>query len=154
MTIGDSFFLEIGKIRALRFLLQRIGKLLQLKLTLASSFRIHADIESPIESEESPLIKTATRTISAMLGGADSICIRSGSGTDPVDQAAFEIPTILRHESNFLDLADPCFGSYYIDKVSDLIAQRAWQEFQFIEGSGGILEFLNQRPNYPEANEN
>lgn len=153
VRIGDSFFLEIGKIRALRFLVQKVGELLGLGPALTSAFRIHAHIESPTDSIVSPLITTATRAISARLGGADSVCIRCDSGTSQVDWAAFQIPTVLKYESDFSDLADPCFGSYYIDKVTGLVAQRAWEEFQSIERSGGIIEFLKYHPDYPDADE-
>ncbi len=146
VVIGDSFFLEIGKLRALRFLIQSMGKLLDLDPPKASAFRIHASIASPVESEESPLIKTTTRAISSILGGADSISISCHSGSDPVDRAAFEIPSILKHESNLMGLADPCYGAYYVDKISWAIARSAWENFLTIEKSGGIEEFLNEQP--------
>jgi len=83
--------------------------------------------------------------MSASLGGADTITVT------PYDEA-FEKPTdfaeriarntqiILKEEAHFDRVVDPAGGAYYIEELTQSIAEYAWSLFQEIENEGGYIE--------------
>jgi len=82
--------------------------------------------------------------MSAVLGGADSVTV------EPFD-IVFKTPDefseriarnqqlLLAEESHLDKVADPGAGSYYLEKLTSLIAQQAWTHFLEIENEGGFL---------------
>jgi methylmalonyl-CoA mutase len=88
------------------------------------------------------LLRTQTEAMSAVLGGADSITVL------PFD-TAYEQPTefgeriarnqqILLKEEAYMDkIIDPAAGSYYIEQLTDMIAQNAWSLFLEVQDKGG-----------------
>ena len=93
------------------------------------------------------MLRTQTEAMSAILGGADSLTV------EPFD-IAFRHPDefseriarnqqlILKEEAYFDKVADPAAGSYYIENLTNLIADNAWKLFIEIEDQGGFLECL------------
>jgi methylmalonyl-CoA mutase len=85
--------------------------------------------------------------MSACIAGADSIT------TNPFD-IAFEDPDsfsyrigrnqqILLKEESYMDkIVDPAAGSYYIENLTDSIAQYAWQQFLSVEEKGGFAKAI------------
>ena len=93
------------------------------------------------------LLRTQTEAMSAILGGTDSLTV------DPFDMV-FRKPDefseriarnqqlILKEEAYFDKVADPAGGSWYIEKLTHLIAENAWKLFVEIENLGGFLASL------------
>ncbi len=90
------------------------------------------------------MLRTQTEAMSAILGGTDSLTV------EPFD-IAFRKPDefseriarnqqlILKEEAYFDKVADPAAGSYYIENLTNLIAEHAWKLFVEIEEKGGFL---------------
>ena len=49
---------------------------------------------------------------------------------------------ILKEESHFDKIVDPAAGSYYIENLTAMVAEKAWELFLEIENEGGFLESL------------
>ena len=93
------------------------------------------------------MLRTQTESMSAILGGTDSLTV------EPFD-IAFRKPDefseriarnqqlILKEEAYFDKVADPSAGSYYIETLTNLIADNAWKLFLEIEDLGGFLACL------------
>ena len=91
------------------------------------------------------LLRTTVGCFSAATGGADFISL-------PPFDSAFGIPDdfgmrlarntqlVLMEESNLHKVIDPAGGSWYVESLTDQIAQRAWEKFQLLEKNGGIIQ--------------
>ncbi|MCZ6705044.1 MAG: methylmalonyl-CoA mutase family protein, partial [Bacteroidetes bacterium] len=94
------------------------------------------------------LIPGTTGAIAAVLGEPDSICILSpplpleSGGSTESRRLARNILLLLRHEAYLSSVRDPLSGSYYIEKLTDLLAERAWELFVQIEEGGGLSSAL------------
>jgi methylmalonyl-CoA mutase len=95
------------------------------------------------------MLRTQAETMSSVLGGADSITVR------PFDAAirqpdgfseriARNQQLILREEAGFGKVIDPAAGSWYIEKLTSLIAEHAWELYIETEREGGFIEALRK----------
>ncbi len=95
------------------------------------------------------MLKTQTEAMSAILGGADSLTVEPcdiifRQPDEFSERIARNQQLILKEESYFDKVADPGAGSYYIEKLTYLIAENAWKLFLEIEENGGFLESLEK----------
>ena len=93
------------------------------------------------------MLKTQTEAMSAVLGGADSLTVEPcdiifRQPDEFSERIARNQQLILKEEAYFDKVADPGAGSYYIEKLTYLIAESAWKLFLEIEKNGGFLESL------------
>lgn len=130
LKVGPKFYVEIAKIRALKLCLGRIYEFYKLptdKLPL-----IHAEIS--VNSEESDpnnsLIAATTQTLSAAIGGVQSIFIETvPSDSLEFKRLALNIQHVLQLEASIGKVIDPLAGAYYIETLTDLLAEKAWNLF-------------------------
>ena len=149
LGISTNYFMEIAKFRAIKVLLKNIAsefgiKDEELKLNIGSKSSTYNQTNlDPYVN----LLRTTTQSFSAILGGVNSIT------TSPFDETvrtpdsfsrriARNTQTILREESHLDQVIDAAGGSYYIESLTEEIAQKAWELFQQIEEDGGIFEGL------------
>ena len=90
------------------------------------------------------VLRLTTECMSAAIGGANAMTILPFNNiyTDADEfsaRIASNIQIILKEEAYLGQVIDPSAGSYYIETLTDEIAQRAWQQFLQIEEAGGIL---------------
>lgn len=143
---GSTYFMEIAKIRAARLLWSNIVKEYKPACEDAYKIFIHSDSAVWNKSIFDPyvnMLRTTTETMSAAIAGADSISV------EPFD-VAFKEPDdfsyriarnqqILLKEESYMDkIVDPAAGSYYIENLTNSIAQHAWQQFVTVEEKGGF----------------
>ncbi|MGB5822252.1 MAG: methylmalonyl-CoA mutase subunit beta [Saonia sp.] len=146
VAVGSNYFFEIAKLRALRLLWN----------TLASEYDIETDCQIiAIPSKRNKtlydynmnMLRTTTESMSAILGGADTIC---NSSYDAIYHKSNEFSEriarnqllILKEESYFDKVSDPADGSYYIGTLTDQMAKKALELFKDIEENGGFLHQL------------
>jgi len=147
--VSSFFFMEISKLRAARILWAIILSEYKVKEENAKM-----DIEAVTSFYNQTLfdpyvniLRTTTEAFSSIVGGADKI------RTNPFDESfrpandfsrriARNTQNILKYESHLNRTLDPAGGSYYVEKLTSLIADKVWNEFINIQSKGGILNCL------------
>lgn len=148
VAVDSDYFFEIAKLRALRLLWQ----------SLASSYK--APVSCHIIAQPSKrnktlydynvnLLRTTTECMAAIIGGADTICNLPYDAiyhkdNEFGDRIARNQLLILRNESYFGEVSNPADGAYYIESLTDQLAQKALHLFKNLEASGGFLKGLKQ----------
>jgi methylmalonyl-CoA mutase len=145
---GSDYFPEIAKLRAARLLWSVVTT--GYKASESVRMNIHCVTSRWNKTVYDPyvnMLRTQTEAMSAILGGADSVTVEP---FDTVFRQADEFSEriarnqqlILREEAYFDKVADPSAGSYYIEKLTNLIAENCWKLFLEIENKGGFLASL------------
>jgi methylmalonyl-CoA mutase len=101
-------------------------------------------------SQRDPWVNPLRATLAcfaAAVAGADAITVlpmgaAAGVWDDDGRRLARNTQTILLEESGLSRVADPAGGSFYVDRLSEDIATRAWAQFREIEARGGIAASL------------
>ena len=146
VSVGSNYFFEIAKLRALRLLWK----------TLASEYGIKSDchiIVTPSKRNKTlydyntNMLRTTTECMSAILGGANTICNLPYDAIYHKDnefgeRIARNQLLILKHESYFNAVNNPADGSYYIEKLTQQFAKKGLLLFKDIELNGGFLKQL------------
>jgi len=132
-------FLTMGKFRAMRLLLARLGEV----AGLAARPPIHAETSWRMLGAREPtmnLVRATTAAFAAGTGGADSITVLSPLLDDAAfsDRMARNVQTILIEESSLPRAADPGAGSGAVEDLTERLAAAAWELFTGIEGEGGL----------------
>jgi len=155
IPISTSYFVEMAKLRALRLLVpQVIDAFARESGTTAdvgpADVFIYATTSHRTETIYDPhvnMLRATTEAMSAVLGGCDTLTVRPYDAViRPPDafglRIARNVQLILEHEAHLDQVADPAAGSYYVETLTDRLAQKAWTRFQELEAEGGIIEAL------------
>ena len=146
IAIGSDFFGEIAKLRALRKLWTIIAK----EYNANPEIKIHCETsllnKSSLDANNN-MLRTTTEGMSAVIGGCNSLTVNSFNAgfentNDFGERMARNQQLIFKGESYLDKVADIGAGSYYIEKLTDEIAEKAWSEFKIIESKGGFLSCL------------
>lgn len=145
VSVGSNYFFEIAKLRALRILWS----------TLASEYQINTDCyisavptkrNKTLYDYNTNMLRTTTECMSAILGGANNVCNLPYDAIYHKDnefgeRIARNQLLILKHESAFDKVNNAADGAYYIESLTEQLAEKALELFKDIERNGG---FLNQ----------
>ena len=135
IEVGPDFYLEVSRLRALRYLLSRIFREHGLQLNLLPPLSILAETSSTTVSAKPSydnLYMTTTMAMSAILGGATSLITRpfdhhSSELSLEGIRTALNTQLILKHEAHLNHVVDPGGGSYYIEAITNQLIYKAWQ---------------------------
>ncbi|MDE5736041.1 MAG: acyl-CoA mutase large subunit family protein, partial [Bacteroidales bacterium] len=145
---GSNYFMEIAKLRAARMLwAQIVAQYKPAKEESAAAF-IHSSASAWNKSIYDPyvnLLRSTTETMSAAIGGANSIHVSNFDEAyrkpDEFGSRIARNQQIILKEESFMDkIVDPAAGSYYIENLTDSIARYAWEQFLAIEEKGGFAK--------------
>jgi methylmalonyl-CoA mutase len=149
VAVGSDFFMEIAKLRALR---QCWSNLVRACGGDADEQRcvIHATTSARTKTRRDPwvnMLRETTEAFAAAAGGADAITTEGFDRllgiSDPFGRRiAGNAQVILNEEAHVTRVADPAGGAYYVEALTDHLAQQAWALFQTIEAEGGMLAAL------------
>lgn len=94
------------------------------------------------------MLRTTVAGFAAGAGGADSVTILPfdaalGVSDDFARRIARNTQILLKEEAYVSRVTDPAGGSWYVETLTEQLAQAAWEEFQSIEGRGGIAAVLS-----------
>ena len=145
LNLGESYFLEIARHRALRLLIQQLAKSYQLDLALEEIqiLSTSGQWNEPTKDEYNYLLRASTQAMAAITGGTNALVINPfhklfEKNPAQGERIARNISTILKDES-YLDKAlDPSAGSFYIESLTAQIMEKAWAYLQQIESQGGL----------------
>ncbi|MCX6283393.1 MAG: methylmalonyl-CoA mutase family protein [Bacteroidetes bacterium] len=145
---GSNYFMEIAKLRAARILWAKIVEQYSPKNPDSLKMFIHSSTASWNKTIFDPyvnLLRTTTESMSAALGQADSIAVGPfdmpfRQPDDFSSRIARNQQLILKEESYLNRISDPAAGCYYIESLTDGLAQNAWDLFREVERMGGMIE--------------
>ncbi len=146
--MGMNFFMEIAKLRAARILWARIVRQFDPKDPKSLMLRTHCQTSGVSLMEQDPynnVIRTAYEAMSAVLGGTQSLHTNSfdeaiALPTEFSAKIARNTQLILAEETGVTKVVDPLAGSYYIESLTNSLAEAAWELIQEVEGMGGMTK--------------
>lgn len=147
LDIGSSYFVQIAKIRALRLLWANVLAGYGVSDAPAVPIVAHFAKASQDEDIHTNMIRAATQAMSAIIGGADRLYVLPANAALGEASEAFHrriarnVQHLLQLESHLGYVVDPSAGSYYLEQLTTLLAEKAWTKFQEIEKGGGYLNF-------------
>ena len=146
VAVGSNYFFEIAKIRALR----RLWKLLSAEYGIVSDCHIEAvpsKRNKTLYDYNMNMIRTTTECMAAILGGANNVCNLNydfiyHKNNKFAERIARNQLVLLKEESYFDELQNPAEGAYYIENITDQLAEKGLLLFKDIEANGGFLKQL------------
>lgn len=135
MVLSDSYFLNIAKIRALKLLWQQVLIAWDTEMEADSPIEIHLTTATQTEDENFNKIKATTQAMSAIIGGANRLYIyasdefKDNKGTAFGQRIALNIQHLLQLESYLDRVVDPSAGSYYIENLTNQLAEESYLLF-------------------------
>ncbi|ERI04314.1 methylmalonyl-CoA mutase family protein [Aneurinibacillus aneurinilyticus] len=150
-SLGSNFFMEIAKLRAARMLWANIVSAFG-GSEASAKMKIHGRTSFWTKTVRDPyvnLLRTTTEALAGVVGGVDSL------HASPFDEALGESDAfsrrlarntqlLLEEEAHLGKTIDPAGGSWYVEVLTDQLAQKAWKLFQHIEGKGGMVRALEE----------
>ena len=146
VAIGSDFFGEIAKLRTLR----KLWALIAQEYSINKEIHIHAQTtllnKSALDANNN-MLRSTTEAMSAVIGGCNSLTVYPYNASFEnanafSERMATNQQLILKEESYLHHTADMGSGSYYIEKLTDELAEKAWAEFKDIENKGGFIACL------------
>lgn len=144
IAVGHNYFFEIAKIRALKLLVQQLGRELGVD-TVPYIFAETTLRNKTISDPENNLIRSTLELSAAMIGGADAVYsndYRMNGGSTLSKEISFKQQIVLAYESIINVFDDAGSGSYLIEDLTDQFAGLAWKFFLEIEEQGGYIDML------------
>jgi methylmalonyl-CoA mutase len=145
VTVGEQFFTEIGKIRALRMLWSRLVASLG---GSEASQRISLHIRTSLWNKTAVdpynnLLRATVESFAAVIGGCDSLQVGAFDEVvrrpdDFSQRIARNTQLVLQKECQLTSVIDPAGGSWYVESLTSELATRAWVLFQEVERLGGM----------------
>lgn len=146
IAIGGTYFFEMAKLRAFKIVFNQLSKEYNLDeipyIFAETSLRNKA-----VSDNENNLIRSTLELASAMIGGADAVFSNNylvDRTTENSEEISFKQQIVLAYESIINVFEDAANGSYYIEDITQQIAEKSWALFVEIEEAGGYLELLKQ----------
>lgn len=151
-AIGMNFFMEAAKLRAARLLWARIMKEFAPKKASSLMLRTHCQTSGVSLQEQDPynnIVRTAYEALAAALGGTQSLHTNSfdeaiALPTEFSARIARNTQLILQHETGITKVVDPLAGSYYVESLTNELAEKAWALIEEVEAMGGMTQAVNK----------
>ena len=149
-AIGMNFFMEIAKMRAARMLWAKIVKQFDPKNPKSLALRTHCQTSGWSLTEQDPFNNVGRTCIEAMgaaLGHTQSLHTNAldeaiALPTDFSARIARNTQIYIQEETYICKEIDPWAGSYYVESLTNEIAQKAWAHLQEIEKLGGMAKAI------------
>ena len=147
MGVSENYFMELAKFRAARMLWAQIVKQYEPKNDDSCKMIVNATTSrynQTVFDSYVNLLRSQTEAMSAALGGIHSMVVTPFDApyetpTDFSERIARNQQLLLKEECHFAQIVDPGAGSYYIEHLTDSLAQEGWKIFLKVEEEGGFL---------------
>lgn len=148
--IGMNQFMEIAKMRAGRLLWSKIVKQFNPKSDKSLALRTHCQTSGWSLTEQDPFNnvgRTCIEAMAAVFGGTQSLHTNAldeaiALPTDFSARIARNTQIFLQEETGITDFIDPWGGSYYVEKLTDELVEKAWELIQEVEELGGMAKAI------------
>ena len=149
-AIGKNYFMEVAKMRAARMIWAKIVKSFDAKDPKSLALRTHSQTSGWSLTEQDPYNNVARTCIEAMgaaLGHTQSLHTNAldeaiALPTDFSARIARNTQLYLQDETGICRVIDPWAGSYYVESLTQALAQRAWKHIQEVENYGGMTKAI------------
>src|SRR5690554_2671133 len=146
--IGMNHFMEIAKMRAGRLLWAKIVKQFNPQSEKSLALRTHCQTSGWSLTEQDPFNnvgRTCIEAMAAVFGGTQSLHTNAldeaiALPTDFSARIARNTQIFLQEETGITDFIDPWGGSYYVEKLTDELVEKAWELIQEVEELGGMAK--------------
>ena len=150
LAADDDQFMTLAKMRVVRQLWARVAEVAGDRA--AGATVVHAETSLPMMTQRDPwvnMLRTTLAAFGAGVGGADTVLVFPFDVAIPgglADMApgfarriARNTQLLLLEEAHVGRVLDPAGGSWFVEDLTEQLAQQAWQHFQTIEARGGFV---------------
>ncbi len=145
-AIGMNFFMEVAKLRAARLLWARVMSDFNPTNPKSLALRTHCQTSGVSLTEQDPynnVVRTTVEAMAAVLGGTQSLHTNSfdealGLPTEFSARIARNTQLILAEETGIPNVIDPFGGSYFMESLTNDLAEKAWEIITEVEELGGM----------------
>ena len=149
-AIGMNHFMEIAKMRAARMLWAKLVKQFNPKNAKSLALRTHCQTSGWSLTEQDPfnnVARTCIEATAAAFGGTQSLHTNAldeaiALPTDFSARIARNTQIYLQEETKITKTVDPWAGSYYVESLTNEIAQKAWNLIEEVEELGGMTKAI------------
>ena len=149
-AIGMNYFMEVAKMRAARLLWAKIVNKYNPKNPKSLALRTHSQTSGWSLTEQDPFNNVARTCIEAMgatMGHTQSLHTNAldeaiALPTDFSARIARNTQIYLQEETGICDVIDPWGGSYYVEKLTKDLYEKAWGHIQEVEKLGGMAKAI------------
>ena len=148
--IGMNFFMEVAKMRAARLIWARLMSQFEPKDDRSLSLRTHCQTSGWSLTAQDPhnnVIRTCIEAMAAIQGHTQSLHTNSfdealALPTDFSAKIARDTQAFLQEETDSCRVIDPWGGSYYLERLTNDLAEKAMDHIYEIENSGGMAKAI------------
>jgi methylmalonyl-CoA mutase len=148
--IGMNHFMEIAKMRAARMIWSKLIKPFNPKNNKSQTLRTHCQTSGWSLTAQDPfnnVSRTCIEAVAAVFGGTQSLHTNAldeamALPTDFSARIARNTQLFLLEETKINKTVDPWAGSYYVESLTNEIAEKAWKHIEEIEALGGMTKAI------------
>jgi len=149
-AIGMNFYMEVAKMRAARLLWAKLIKQFEPKNSKSLALRTHSQTSGwslTAQDVYNNVVRTCVEAMAATQGHTQSLHTNSfdealALPTDFSARIARNTQLFLQQESGTTQVIDPWAGSYYVERLTRELAEKAWGHIQEVEQSGGMAKAI------------
>ena len=149
-AIGMNFFMEVAKMRAARLLWARLMKQFDPKSPKSLSLRTHCQTSGwslTAQDVFNNAVRTCVEALAATHGHTQSLHTNAldealALPTDFSARIARNTQLLIQQETGTCNVIDPWGGSYYVERLTHDLAQRAWAHIEEVESFGGMAKAI------------
>ena len=151
LAADDDQFMTLAKMRAVRQLWARVAEVVGDPDGGATV--VHAETSLPMMTQRDPWVNMLRCTLAAFgagVGGADTVLVFPfdvaipggfpGTAASFARRIARNTQLLLLEESHVGKVLDPAGGSWFVEDLTEQLAQQAWEHFQAVEARGGFVD--------------
>ncbi len=151
-AIGMNPFMEIAKMRAARLLWSKLVAQFDPKESKSRALRTHCQTSGwslTAQDVYNNAVRTCAEALAAAYGGTQSLHTNSldealALPTDFSARIARNTQILLQGEGGVTRPADPWGGSYYVERLTAELAEKAWAHIEEVEKLGGMAQAIDQ----------
>jgi methylmalonyl-CoA mutase len=149
-AIGMNYFMEVAKLRAARMMWAKLIKQFDPKNPKSLSLRTHSQTSGwslTAQDVYNNVIRTCVEALAATHGHTQSLHTNAldealALPTDFSARIARNTQLFIQQETDTCDVVDPWGGSYFVERLTHDLAQRAWSHIREVEELGGMTKAI------------
>ncbi|MDX1446926.1 methylmalonyl-CoA mutase [Lishizhenia sp.] len=149
-AIGMNHYMEIAKMRAGRLIWSKLVAQFNPENPKSLALRTHCQTSGWSLTEQDPfnnVARTCIEALAAAFGGTQSLHTNAldeaiALPTDFSARIARNTQIYLQEETGITDVIDPWAGSYYVEKLTEELVDKAWELIEEVQELGGMAKAI------------